>query len=132
MVLCQFYYKQVKGIPMTIQEAINKANELRPNPISADTKVDYLNELNAQIAETMGVDMPDKLTAQSTEDLLMPYPYEQVYVLYLTAMIDNAQEEFALFNNDMVLFNQAMHEALAWWRRHHKKESINAIRGVWA
>ena len=117
---------------MTIQEAINKADELRPNPISADTKVDYLNELNAQLAESMDVNMPDKLTAQSTEELLMPYPYDRVYVDYLTAMIDNAQEEFALFNNDMMLFNQSIREALAWWRRHHKKESINAIRGVYA
>jgi len=117
---------------MTISEAIVKADELRPNPISTEAKVGWLNELNAQIAESMDVNMPDELTAESLEELLMPFPYEQVYVLYLTAMIDNAQEEFSLFNNDIVLYNTAIHEALAWWRRHHKKESINAIRGVWA
>lgn len=117
---------------MTIQEAINKADELRPNPISTESKVGWLNELNAQLSESMDVDIPDKLTTESTDQLLMPFPYEQVYVLYLTAMIDNAQEEFALFNNDMAIYNQAMREALAWWRRHHKKNTINAIRGVWA
>jgi hypothetical protein len=116
---------------MTVSQAISKADELRPNPVSTSTKVDYLNEINAQLSESMGVDMPDKLTQASTTELLMPYPYDQVYVFYLTAMIDNALEEFALFNNDMALYNQAVHEALAWWRRHHKKPSINAIRGVY-
>lgn len=116
---------------MTIKDAIHKADELRPNPISTDTKVDWLNELNAQLSEMMDVDMPPALNANSAVELLMPRPYDSIYTYYLCAMIDNAQEEFNLFNNDMMLYNASMREALAWWRRHHKKNSINAIRGVW-
>ena len=117
---------------MTISEAIQKADELRPNPISAETKTGWLNELNAQVSEYLGVDMPPALSTNSGTQLLMPYPYDSIYTYYLCAMIDNAQEEFPLFNNDMMLYNSAIHEALAWWRRHHKNEHTNVIRGIWA
>lgn len=117
---------------MTISDAILKADELRPNAITAETKAGWVNELNAQVSEYMDTNMPPVLPVNSATQLLMPYPYDNIYVHYLCAMIDSAQEEFSLFNNDMAVYNNAIHEALNWWRRHHKKESINAIRGVWA
>lgn len=105
---------------MTIDAAIARANELRPNIISEKQKVAWVWELEGKLAEMLGTPPPDPdkmLTADAS--LAMPHPCDNVYELYLCAMIDFANQETALYANDMAVFNAAMNEARAWWRRNH-------------
>lgn len=105
---------------MKYSEAIDRANELRPNAILDARKAEWLYFYDAENAEIMG-QTQERLNWPDTDpDLMMPAPYDYIYPLYLMAMIDNAQEESDLYMNDMTIANQALMEARAAWRRNHR------------
>ena len=111
---------------MTIREAIQGADTLRPNAFSDLQKTEWLCALDGQLAETMGKDAPAEARSQETE-LLMPVPHDRVYVLYLVSMIDYYNQDTDLYENDRTIFNAALAEAKAWWRRNNR----SASRGNW-
>lgn len=52
-------------------------------------------------------------------ELLLPSPYDRVYVLYLCSQIDYYNNETALYGNDKAVYDEALGEAMAWWRRNN-------------
>lgn len=107
---------------MYLKEAMTKADALRPNMISDDQKAAWIYELEGKIAEMMDVLTPENAFPGDAQ-LLTPPPYDNIYELYLAAMIDYYHEESALYANDMAMFNTALAEARAWWRREHRPKS---------
>lgn len=117
---------------MTAAEAITKADELRPNALAHNRKRDWVLGLNGEFALMMNEEIPgpdDDLT------LLIGAPYEEVYVFYLCALIDWAQEDMALYQNDWVLAQSMISEAKSWYRREHGYEygenKRGRLRGIW-
>lgn len=113
---------------MTVKEAIRKADELRPNAISEELKAGWIFEVEGELAEMMEVDPPENTWPELDVQLLMPYPKDGMYIMYLCAMIDNANEETALYANDMVMAQAAMDEARAWWWRNNYKRKPGMIK----
>lgn len=125
---------------MKISEAINRANALRDNVLSDEQKAEWLCQLDGQLNEMIGIEPPvepdtDPGTEpveepdiwpfvntwpEQDEQLLMPAPHDDVYPLYLVAMIDYYNQESALYANDMAIYNAAMSAARAWWRRNNR------------
>lgn len=103
---------------MTTKNAISRADKLRPNAIEEEVKAAWLYELDGKLAETLGVDVTENVWPKDAE-LLMPSPCDNIYELYLCAMIDLENQETELYANGMAVFNAAFAEARAWWRRHH-------------
>jgi len=101
---------------MKVKEAIKKADFLRPNAINEETKAEWVVKFDGEIAELMSVPVPE-LHWPEDQELLMPFPKDEIYPLYLMARIDLANEETALYQNDMIVANQAITEAKAWWYR---------------
>lgn len=108
---------------MTISSAIAKANELRPNTFSDEQKFNWLMVLEGQVAEMMEKEMPKDNFPNMAKELLMPYPYDNIYQLYLAAIIDYYNAETALYQNDSVVFEEAKRDAFAWYRRQNKPKS---------
>lgn len=106
---------------MYIKEAIDKADELRPNTLSEKQKYEWLCELDAKVCETTG-DLIQHPEFPENFELSMPFPADNIYPLYAVAMIDYYNQETGLYANDMQLFNAAWEEALAWWRRRNKPD----------
>lgn len=102
---------------MNIKKCIAMADELRPNTISDETKAGYLYKLESEIAEMMGVEVVYQEWPNESE-MLMPFPHDDIYHLYLCAMIDYANQETNLYANDMQMANAAIRDAKAWYRRH--------------
>ncbi len=111
---------------MNAKKAIARADNLRMNVIDDEQKYAWLYELDGELAETLGVDVPENPFPEDGE-LLMPAPYDNIYELYLVAMIDYYNNESEMYMNDKEIFNAAFDEAKAWWRRQHKPPS----RGNW-
>ena len=111
---------------MTTREAIRRADLLRPNILEDEQKAAWLYDLDGQIAETMETDVPTNVWPEDAE-LLMPAPHDGIYELYLVSMIDYYHQETEQYENDRTVFNTALAEAKAWWRRHHRPAS----RGNW-
>lgn len=104
---------------MTTREAIRRADALRPNTLASEDKVKWLRSLEAEYAETMGVDLPGDVWPED-QTLLMPEPHDESYVWALCAGIDLANEETEQYANDHITANAAAAEAKAWWRRHNR------------
>lgn len=112
---------------MTNKQAIAAANASRPNMIDDTRKAEWLMEIDAQVAERMGVEeQENKWPAE--QDLLMPSPHAEMYVLYLMAKIDLENEEFELYQDDAMVANNAAAEAYAWYRRTHRYHKNTSIK----
>lgn len=105
---------------MKLKEAIRKADALRPNTIEDEQKVKWIVELEGEIAEIQRVEQEWDGWAENDPELLMPYPKDEIYVLYLMAKIDFANEEMELYADDSVLANERITEAKAWWVRNNE------------
>jgi len=114
---------------MYLSEAIEKADNLRPNVIEDDMKVAWVEELEGKIADMMEIELPE-MNWPTDFELLMPSPRDNLYVWYLCAMIDASNSETTAYANDMVVYNNMFSEASAWYRRSHRYESNEKIKGI--
>ena len=113
---------------MTIAEAISKVDALKPNTFAPEEKVDWLSTLDARvkskIIDTHECNEPiffygyDSLSDQETE-LLVPAPYDEMYLRWLEAMIDYHNSEDSRYNNAIVLFNNAYEDYKSYYTRTH-------------
>jgi len=60
--------------------------------------------------------------------LLVTAPYDNVYDMYLMAMIDLHRHEIANYNNSMALYNAALDE---WKKQYHRTHEPLGVSG-WA
>lgn len=111
---------------MTLLEVIAQANELRPNAVADDRKAEWVNELEAVFADMLGEDAP--VFAYPTDTyLLIEEPYQQVYVWYCAAMIDLAQQDTDLYQNDKAVADARIAEIKAL----HRRKNTPAFAGNW-
>lgn len=116
---------------MTIQEAITRADAMRPNAIDDAQKARWVLTLESELAETWGRPFPYEEDVYDPEyELMVRFPRDEVYPLYLCAMIDNAQEDTELYANDMTVANQSITECKAWFRREHRNRHNVYIKGI--
>lgn len=114
---------------MTLLTVLDMANKTRPNAAHDDIKIKLLfQELEGDVAEMLGVDPPGEdyeYDAADPEDveLLMPYPFDDIYLWFLCAQIDLMNEDTTLHADDAEMFNSAWARAQAWFRRNNRKES---------
>lgn len=89
---------------MTIQKLIDKVQEEKPNTFSTAKYLEYINEIEADVADQVNQDIPVYTDEDLEEDLIVPAPYDRLYVSYVKAMIDYANEEYASYQ-----LNQSQH-----------------------
>jgi len=110
---------------MNLFDVLDKANKMRPNAAHDDIKVKLLfKQLEGDVADMFGFTPPEyEYEAGTSEDieLLMPHPYDDIYLWFLCAQIDIMNEETQLYENDIELFNAAWARAQAWYRRNNRK-----------
>lgn len=102
---------------MTIQEAITRVRELKPNQFQDDVLVGWLSDLDGLIwrevlcwHEGAPQEPPAAYSAQTDmeKELLVGQPYSDIYISYLNAKIDYTNGEFTRYNNSMVTYNMAL------------------------
>jgi len=111
---------------MRYNTAIAHADVLRPNTVDSELKFMWLSELDGKIGEITGEEVANPYP--NDDDLLMPFPYDNIYELYLIAMIDIYNQDTMLYQADYTLFNQAFEEARAYLVRN--KDSVDQMFGV--
>lgn len=93
---------------MTVKEAIQRADALRPNPFSDQEKFQWLSELDGKIArEILKKEdfTPYAYSGDGKKALLADNAYTDIYLFYLSAMIDFFSRDYGEYNNSMLLFN---------------------------
>ena len=104
---------------MTVKEVVKRADALRMNTITEEQKAAWVCDLDGQLAEMFGVAPPADNWPEDRK-LLMPSPHEDIYQLYLICKIDYYNQEMKLYANDLAIYNAALAEAQAWYRRNHR------------
>ena len=112
---------------MTVIEAINRADALKPNGYSQEEKIRWLSMLDGivkkEIIDThvggkdisfLGYDGSSLM-----QELLIPAPYGDVYIKWLEAQIDYANGEYGKYNNSITMYNNAYQTYAKAYHREH-------------
>lgn len=116
---------------MTLREAIDRVDALKPNAFERHQKVLWLSQLDGRVqTEIMDAheDSPGEFHGYTDDtdgltDLLVPPPYDDVYVKWLSAQIDLANREILSFNNEIAVFNATLADFSHYWTRTHMPKS---------
>lgn len=109
----------------SINEVMERVGRLKPNAIGEEEKARWLVELDGRTYQDLTkTDSPDREPVRAwpeegDRELLIPAPYDRVYDLYLTAMIEFYMREYSNYNNTVALFNEAMEDYRARYRQEH-------------
>ena len=113
---------------MEIREIIERVDRLKPNMIDEEQKIRWLSEVDGQvwheiITQHEGAPMEEFTgytdTTPPQTKLLVPFPYDNLYIHYLSAQIDLYNQELGKYNNDSQLYNTALKNYSDWYTAHH-------------
>ena len=106
----------------TLQQALTRIDAICPNAWDEAAKLLWLNECESMIQTRILGTAPEQCitydadTDRSTK-LLVPAPFDRLYVYYVIAMCDYAAHETAHYADSMMLFNAALDEYAKWYQR---------------
>ncbi len=113
---------------MTIIEVINQIDALKPNTYSPENKIKWLSNLDGIIkreiidthegAEAVVFNGYNEETPHETI-LLVPAPYDDIYIKWLEAQIDYANAEYGKYANSMIMYNNAYATFASWYNRNN-------------
>ena len=119
---------------MTIAEVISKVDALKPNTYTPEDKVDWLSNLDARVKSQIidthegGEDVLfygyDSILDEGTI-LLVPAPYDEMYLRWVEAMIDYHNSDDERYNNAIMLFNNSYEG----YKKHYTRTHMPLNRG---
>lgn len=118
---------------MTLIEAIQRTDAIKPNTYSQSDKIRWLSTVDQTVKEQI-VDKHEGgegvvFVAYTDEtpldtELLVPAPFEEIYLYWLSAQIDFWDREMGMFNNNMTMYTNAYNE----YERHYRREHMPKAR----
>ena len=112
---------------MKVIEAIQKVDALKPNNYSQEDKIKWLSTLDG-IIKTEIIDTHEggsevifngyDMNSLETE-LLVPAPYDEIYIKWLEAQINYNIGEIGKYNNSMTMYNTAFSTFERYYNRKH-------------
>ena len=102
---------------MTVSEAITRIDQLKPNQFSTEQKTEWLSRLDGMIMQELirtheQAEEPAPFTGYDAEEdtgteLLVPFPYDDIYLFWLASQVDLYNLEYDKYANDSQLYNNA-------------------------
>lgn len=108
---------------MTPNKIIESVDKVRPNSYDEETKLSWISALDGMVKRLVMQEeeaTPYVYPDDMDKELLIPYPFDSVYNLYLESMIDFYNREYANYNNSAVMFEGRFNEYKKWYIREHK------------
>lgn len=120
---------------MTIMDAIYRIDAIKPNSYSQSEKIKWLSTLDGVVKKEI-IDTHDECekkgdcvkhmefggynenTELSTK-LLIPAPYDDIYLRWLESQIDYANGEYGKYNNSIAMYNTAYVAFTNYYNRTH-------------
>lgn len=112
---------------MTLQEAMDMLDEMKPNMMSRRLKLKYITEIEQLIHDEIVMKHAHscaearKPAYDETSDdgtvLVVPDPYSMVYVYWLMTKVDMQNQEDERYNVDRAHFENAYETMSDWWTR---------------
>ena len=117
---------------MTIVDALYRIDALKPNSCQEGEKIKWLSMLDgiikSEIIDTHegGLDVKFNGYTEDTDIntvLLVPAPYDDVYLRWLEARIDYTNGEYKRYNNSLTAFEDAYNQFVNYYNRIHMPKS---------
>ena len=110
---------------MTPNKVIESVDSKRPNAYSEEVKLGWINTLDGMVKRLVHQEdekniAPYVYPDDMDKELLIPYPFESVYDLYLESMIDYYNREYGNYNNSAMLFEARFDEYKKAYIREHR------------
>lgn len=143
---------------MRIEECINRVDSVKPNQYGVEEKVRWLSYLDAsikreiidtheqpvveekiiivdgdgEIPEEENTEFTGYTPDDMTVELLVPFPFDELYVAYLKAKIDEENGETARYNNSAATFNMLLMDYEKAYNRDHMpiRKHMRIFKGV--
>ncbi len=110
----------------TLADVITKVDSLKPNVFSQSQKRDWVYSLEMQIREFKNLYTNEETDMLFLNDenatLTLDAQWTDIYVYYLMSMIDMANCDVVMYNNNTALFN----EILKNWQKKFRRENMPA------
>ena len=113
---------------MTIMEAMHRIGTVKPNGYDQALKIKWLSTLDGIIKKEI-IDTHEgaenvvfngyTVETNLLTELLVPAPYDDIYIRYLEMQIDYANGEYGKYNNSKVMFNTAYSDFEKYYNREH-------------
>lgn len=115
----------------TPNKVIEYVDKIKINAYAEEEKFQWLCALDGlvkrlviQDAESVELEYPKDMDTH----LLVPHPFDDVYALYLQAMIDLHNKEYGSYNNTILVYNTRMDEFKKAYIREHRPKSAGPVR----
>ncbi len=110
---------------MRLLDAISNADKLKPNQFDAAVKTMWLSELdgriNNEIIDSCGRDEAFKgYEVNDDATLIVPEPYDSIYIYWLIWHIEDALNEQGNANNTYTKFENTFEAYKKWYIRTHR------------
>ena len=116
---------------MTISEAISQTRKLSGNAVDDNTMCRWLSELDGRLmldfykgGEWMSYSLPD----DEDHELLVPFPWDELYVHYLEAMVYYSNGEFERYRNSYEMYNKKELDYRQWYARNQLPITLEALQ----
>lgn len=107
---------------MTVNEVIAKVKDRKPNAYSDESLNDRLNDCEAMVQRELLLTVPDEIVQYAypedrDKELILPRPYDELYVTYIIMQIQFDQEEYGAYNNSNAMFMAQYQSAQSYYNR---------------
>lgn len=116
---------------MTISEAISQTRKLSGNAVDDNIMCRWLSELDGRLmldfykgGEWMSYSLPD----DEDHELLVPFPWDELYVHYLEAMVYYSNGEFERYRNSYEMYNKKELDFRQWYARTHVPITLDMLQ----
>ena len=116
-----------------MNEVVERVDSVKPNVYSEEDKFRWIAALDGMVStQVMGMPIPVTyvLPRDADNTLLVDAPFDDIYELYVAAMIDFHNREYSNYNNTVLLFTERMDAFKAWYIRNHNPSRAANFRNV--
>lgn len=110
---------------MTLEQALTQFDAQQPNPFSRQEKVSWLSQLDGRVYHQILCarrPLPEPFNGYDAHTpgdtvLQIPFPYDELYGLYLALQTDRLNGDLTRYNNNAQLFNSGYASFQNYWHR---------------
>ena len=116
----------------TMHEVIEYVDGVKPNVYSDEDKCGWISRIENIIRIEVHGESPRKLRFPEDADteLCAPHPFDEVYSLYVMAMIDYHNKEINSYNQAATLFAERLDAFKRYYIQHHSGSNAKNFRNV--
>lgn len=116
----------------TMNTVIERVDRLKPNAYTDEDKYKWISKVEGLVSvQVFGKDAPEYSLSQGGDiPLLVGHPFDDIYELYVSAMIDYYNREINNYNNGALMFRERLDQFKEWYIRKNGHGNARNFRNV--